>query len=292
MKILITGSNGFIGRNLQRSLENRKHEVIGIDIIKGDNKCCDLRKLKEVESLFKEISPEIIVHLAAISSSDLSRTKVISTQEVNFMGTVNLLECAQRMDSELDFFILASTAEVYGGLDKKMYDENDLPQPLSPYAASKAAAESFALMKSRITGLKTCCIRFCNAFGRRNNDKFVIEYIINCFIRKIPPTIKTPNSVREFMYLPDHLSVYETIINKQPTGIINASSGESYSILDLTLMIKEVTNSEIPIVTEKDSQTTSIILNNEKLRNLGFIPKYSLRNAISHFYDDLINTNN
>ncbi len=112
------------------------------------------------------------------------------------MGTVNLLEIAQNMNSNLRYFVFASSAEVYGGVNKDIYSENDLPMAVSPYASSKVSAETFVIMKGHGSSLKICCLRFCNTFGRIDNRQYLVEYLFHCFLTNKSPVLKTPNSIK------------------------------------------------------------------------------------------------
>lgn len=287
MQILVTGADGFIGKNLIDFLSQTGFDVFGLDVTGVNSIKCDLTKPREVQTLFQKYSPEVILHLAAISSTDVSFKKTIQVQNINFLGTVNILEIAQRYNSALKYFVLASSAEVYGGLLTRYYHEFDLPESLSPYAASKAAAETFVLMKGRQKNLKTCCIRFCNTFGRINNKSFLIEYLFHSFLNNTSPLLKTPESVREFMYLPDHLKIYDIILKNQPSGIINASSGNSSSILGIAEKIKEITGRKTEILRGSESIQTTIRLNIEKIKKLGFDCKYTLEEGLLDFYNKI-----
>lgn len=287
MQVLVTGANGFIGKKLVNLLLKKSINTIGLDLTKDAIIQCDLLNPNEIKTVFDEYSPEIIIHLAAISSTQKSVQTAIKTQNINFLGTVNLLEIALNHNSELKYFVLASSAEVYGGLSDRYYNEKDLVEPITPYAASKAAAESFVLMRGHQNGLKTCCIRFCNTFGRIDNNTFLIEYLFHSFLTNKIPVINAPNSVREFMYFPDHLRVYESILDNQPSGIINASSGESSSILEIANKIKKITGKKIQITTNSEINPTKILLNTEKLQKLGYKKKYSVDKGLATFYGEI-----
>ena len=133
MQILVTGADGFIGKKLIDLLSQKGFDVIGLDVIGLNSIKCDLTQPREVQSFFQKYSPEVILHLAAISSTDVSYKNTIQVQNINFIGTVNTLEIAQRYNSALKYFVLASSAEVYGGLLTRLYHESDLPEPLYPY---------------------------------------------------------------------------------------------------------------------------------------------------------------
>ncbi len=89
------------------------------------------------------------------------------------------------------------------------------------------------------------------------------------------------------MYLPDHIRVYETILHKQPSGIVNVSSGETCSILEIASKIKDITGSKIQIKTESEHPMTKIILNTERLEKLGFNPQFSLQRGLLDFHKKL-----
>jgi UDP-glucose 4-epimerase len=282
VQILITGSNGFIGKNLYQLLTKENYEIILVDITKGENVICDLTDPIQVGKLFEKYSPEIIIHLAAISSTSESVKDAIQTQKVNFLSTVNLFEIASRKNFNLNYFVFASTTEVYGGLKTSSYNEKYPPTPLTPYSASKVAAESFIQMKSHNSEIKSCILRFCNTYGRTNDNSFLIEYLLNCFNNNIPPIIKTPESIREFMYLPDHLNIYKIILENRPSGIINASSGDKWRIMDLAIKIQELMGTNLEIIAKSESKT-SIISDTSKIRNLGFEPQYDFFKGIKDF---------
>ncbi|MHA1979221.1 MAG: NAD-dependent epimerase/dehydratase family protein [Candidatus Hodarchaeales archaeon] len=287
LQVLVTGASGFIGKSLVKFLSKNDFNVHSLDITESADIKCDLTNLKQVERVFDNYSPEVILHLAAISSTGESFQTAVKTQSINYLGTVNLLETAHFHNPSLKYFVLASSAEVYRGSSIHPYSENDLPQPASPYAASKVAAESYILMKGRQNDFATCCIRFCNTFGRIQNKTFLVEYLFNSFLTNTSPILKTPNSIREFMYIPDHLRVYETILKTQPSGIINASSGNSCSVLELAKKIRDITGINIQISERSESKSTSILLNTKKLKKLGYQSKYSLGEGLLSYYDDL-----
>jgi nucleoside-diphosphate-sugar epimerase len=288
LQVLITGASGFIGKQLSRRLLQDGYEVLEVDISGSASIYCDLTDLNQVQDLFSQHSPEIIIHLAAISSTSKSYEKEALAMNINVMSTVNVLLSAKNLNPNLEYFIFASSAEVYGGLDPYRFQEDDIPQPLTPYATSKVAAETFVLMKNRNLDLKTCCIRFCNTFGRTDNVDFIVEYLFDCFLKNSNPVLKTPYSVREFMYVPDHLRIYDLALRKRPTGILNASSGDAYNISQLASKIKELTASKCEIKTIFNSPVTNITLNIDKLKNFGFRFRYSLDDGLQNFYEKLL----
>lgn len=288
--VLVTGANGFIGRRLIKKLKKDDYNIIGLDIAPNKHThICDITIESQIIDIFKKYKPTIIIHLAALSSTQKSYKEAILTQKINYMGTINLLEVATKFNSDLEYFLFASTAEVYGGRFNHFFHEMDKTNPRTPYSVSKLAAENYIKMRAIELGLKTCCVRFCNTYGRLNNFEFLIEYIFHSFFRGISPSIRTPNSIREFFYVPDHINVYKLILENQPTGTINASSGEVSSILEVAERIKNIVGSKQPIKCESSGNETSIILDSSLLRKMGFKTSYSLESGLKDYYNRLLN---
>ena len=214
-KIFITGHNGFIGSHI-------------IDRLKNDNELVflegDLRDYESVNKQLQESNPEIIVHLGARTEVEKSFYEQVTFSEINYVGTVNLIESARNL-SNLKNFVFASTMEVYGwqpisdlirdGEEKdiEVFDEETIPHPNAPYAVAKYACEKYLEYAHRSYGFPYTIIRQTNAYGRKDNDFFVTEQIIT-------QMLKNPNEInlgygtpyRNFIYIDDLLDAWETVI--------------------------------------------------------------------------------
>lgn len=217
MKILLTGSSGFIGQHLTPRLEN-EHELYHLKN--------DLLDFDAVQKEVSDIKPDIIVHLAARTEVENSFYEQITFSQINYVGTVNLIEAASKVRN-LKNFVFASTMEVYGwqpisdevrdiGIPKKFiaFDENTQPNPNAPYAVAKYGCEKYLEYAHRSLGLPFTAIRQTNAYGRKDNDFFVTEQIIKQMLTN-PERIGLGygEPYRNFIFIDDLLDAWCSVIN-------------------------------------------------------------------------------
>jgi len=260
MKILITGITGFIGGELAHRLVEQGHEVYGIvqhvisrdfssiqDILdKIDLITCDIREYHAMRNAIKKVEPDVIFHLAALSPVRLSFENPFSFQDVNYIGTVNIAE------SLLDLYgpekvrlIVASTAEVYGIQEnERPFTEDLILEPSSPYAVSKAALDMYMRMLFRVHDFNGVISRSSNTFGRKYDNSFFTEYIITEMLAGKEIYIGAPDSVRDYMYVDDHVNAY--LLAMQTPGAkgeaFNFAGGKGYTNKEWVLKIAELFN--------------------------------------------------
>ena len=168
----MTGGAGFIGANLSRRLRSQGHDVVVVD----DLSTGDLENLRDLDVTLVEgtiLDPEIldtamseataVVHLAARPSVPRSITDPVASHLANATGTVEVLEAARRAGNL--HVIVASSSSVYGANPTLPKREDLATMPLSPYAASKLATESYALAYQHSFGVPALAFRFFNVFG-------------------------------------------------------------------------------------------------------------------------------
>lgn len=218
MKILLTGSSGFIGQNL-------KPRLLGLGEV-YDLKS-DLTDHESVTEEVKLIKPDIIVHLAARTEVQESFYEQITFSEVNYVGTVNLIESCRHLDP-MPYFVFASTMEVYGwqpisdevqktGTYKTQvaFDENTQPNPNAPYAVAKYGCEKYLEYAGRAYGLEWSSLRQTNTFGRKDNDYFVTEHIITQMLKGNTCNLGYKDPYRNFLYIDDLLDAWMAIIENR-----------------------------------------------------------------------------
>ena len=216
MKLLLTGSSGFIGQHLTPDLE-KNFELYHLQ--------SNLLEYQKVIDEVTQISPDIIVHLAARTEVEQSFYEQTVFSEINYVGTINLIEAAYKVKN-LKNFVFASTMEVYGWqpisdevkingkpANPISFDESTLPNPNAPYAIAKFGCEKYLEYANRCLGVPFTALRQTNCYGRKDNDFFVTEQIIS-------QMLKNPNEInlgysepfRNFIFIEDMLNVWNTVI--------------------------------------------------------------------------------
>mgnify|MGYP001323565588 CR=1 FL=1 len=216
MKLLLTGSSGFIGQHLTPFLSNN----FELHHLKSD-----LTQHQAVQDEVASVGPDIVVHLAARTEVEKSFYEQITFSEINYVGTVNLIEAASRVKNFKNF-VFASTMEVYGWQpisdeirengrpDKHIaFDENTQPNPNAPYAVAKLGCEKYLEYAHRCFGLPFTALRQTNCYGRKDNDFFVTEQIITQMLKN-PEQINLGygEPYRNFIFVEDMMDVWKTVI--------------------------------------------------------------------------------
>jgi nucleoside-diphosphate-sugar epimerase len=216
MKILMTGSSGFIGSHLTDRLQNQ-HELHHL--------VSDLTDHKGVADEVLAIKPDIIVHLAARTEVEQSFYEQITFSEINYVGTVNLIEAAAKVKN-LKNFVFASTMEVYGWqpisdevekfiniTENVAFDENTQPNPNAPYAVAKYACEKYLEYAHRCLDLPFTALRQTNCYGRKDNEFFVTEQIISQMLTNSKEcNLGYAEPYRNFIFVEDMLDAWQTVI--------------------------------------------------------------------------------
>jgi UDP-glucuronate 4-epimerase len=193
MHILVTGAAGFIGSNLTDRLLEKNEKVIAIDdfndfydpkikeenlkgAVKNSNFKLyrgDIRDKTLIDKIFKENAVDVVCHIAARAGVRPSLQDPILYEEVNCIGTLNLLEAVKK--HPVKNFVFASSSSVYGINSKVPFSEDDpISQPISPYAAPKRPSELMAFTYSHLYKVPVTNLRFFTVYGERGRPEMAV----------------------------------------------------------------------------------------------------------------------
>ncbi|MFA5159417.1 MAG: SDR family oxidoreductase [Candidatus Omnitrophota bacterium] len=304
---LVTGGAGFIGSNLVDGLlsqdfrvrvldnlstgkrENLVHACSRIEFVRGD-----IRSDKSIQKALKGVS--YVFHMAAIASVPQSVARPIETHEVNVTGTLKLLEASRK--AGVKRFVFTSSSSVYGGTDKFPSSERDLPQPESPYAASKIMGEYYCRNFSKLYGLETVALRYFNVYGPRQNPKSRYANVIPIFLKRLldgvsPEVHWDGKQSRDFVHVDDVVAA--NLLAMERPGIsgeaFNIGSHSEVRIIDCLIAIEKILGlKKVKIVhtPKREGDVRRTFANVTKARRfLGYLPgvpfKEGLRRTVHWF---------
>lgn len=254
MKVLVTGGAGFIGSNLVKRLINEgAHEVTivddfstgfrenirGLDVEILEGSILDRGLLRQAGH-----RADAIVHLAARPSVPLSIKEPQLTNEVNVNGTLNVLEVAQDFGSHVT---IASSSAVYGDNPTLPLHESECPQPVSPYAVSKLAAEAYGLSYGETYGVPILALRFFNVYGPGQAAGHAYASVIPSFIDsavngRALEIHGDGEQTRDFVFVDDVTDVLACAAKGaiSSPGVLNLAAGKSYSLLEIVAVIESI----------------------------------------------------
>lgn len=194
MNWLVTGGAGFIGSNIVEELVRRGEKVRVLDNFSTGKRCNiepfqndieliegDVRSYHIVREAAEGI--DYILHEAALPSVPRSIRDPITSNEVNVVGTLNILHAAK--DANVKRVVFASSSSIYGETPELPKHEGMILSPLSPYAVSKLAAEKYCSVFTKVYGLETVALRYFNVFGPRQDPTSQYSAVIPKFITAI-----------------------------------------------------------------------------------------------------------
>lgn len=295
-KVLVTGLSGFIGGYLQKRLQN-KYEIYDLG--------CDLLELAKVDQRLQEVNPDMIIHLAARTEVEKSFYEQITFSEINYVGTVNLIECARKLKN-LELFLFSSTMETYGWQPESdliehgkdfvlpVFDEETKQHPNAPYAVAKLACEHYLEYAGRAFDFPFCALRQTNTYGRNDNDFFVVEQIIT-------QMLSNPNEInlgygkpyRNFLWIDDLLDLYEVVLanpKKSQKEFFCCGPDNAVTIEELVNMIANKLNwqGKVNWNTKPKRDGEIYVLNSTHAkaeRLLGWSPKVNLNDGLDMAID-------
>ena len=299
-KILVTGGAGFIGSNLTHRLVESNNDVCVVDdlshgrmgnlegVIRKENLRLHRGSFFDQAFMRSELpGTDVVVHLAALTSVPYSVLHPTTVNRVNVTGTVALLQaCAS---ASVKRFIFASSAAVYGNHKPPLYEEL-LPDPLSPYAASKASAEGYLRSFRSTYGLEYVILRFMNVYGPRSlgSNEGVVPRFLRAIMKKEALVIYGDGrQTRDFVHVSDVVDSIVSAINPNAPrdDIFNIGTGHPTTINALIDLFQDLLGGEglnIRHEAQREGEVRRSYASISKAaRSLGFAPKVELERGIA-----------
>ena len=312
--VLITGADGFIGSHLIERLVKEGARVKALSQYNSFNNwgwledvdckddievlCGDVRDSAYVKHISKGI--DVIFHLAALIAIPYSYVAPESYVDTNIKGTLNV--CQAALDNNIEKVLVTSTSEVYGTARYVPIDEKHPKQPQSPYSATKIGADAIAKSFNNAFDLPVVIARPFNTYGPRQSARAVIPtIIIQIAAGKKQIMLGDTTPTRDFNYVKDTCSGFVALANcDQAVGEeINIGSNYEISIGDTLSLIKNIMNSDVEFITDKErirpknSEVNRLWCDNSKIRKLtDFKPEYSIERGLKETIEWFLDSEN
>ena len=301
MKIIITGSSGFIGFHLSKLLLEKGHNIHGVDSMNSyydvslkkarlnilkkyrffNFSKAKLEDNKKIESIFKKVKPKVVIHLAAQAGVRYSIYKPTVYLDTNIRGFFNILDISK--NHKVKHFLFSSSSSVYGDQKKYPIKENDeTSKPLSFYAATKKTDEILSHSYSNIYKLPVSCLRLFTVYGPFGRpDMAPFKFTKAAFENKSIKVYNNGIHERDFTYVEDVAKAIYKLSNKLPKKsffqIINICSSKTIKLMDFIYLIEKLTGKKIikNFVKKQKGDVIKTFGNNSKLKKIAKIYKFT-----------------
>jgi len=293
-KVLITGISGFAGSHLAEQLLDLGCEVHGtirrhavpmhenIEHLRGKINLheADITSAERIYSIFENIQPNAVFHLAAESFIPTSFREPVRVTHNNIIGTINLFEAARRFDTNLESVQVACSSEQYGLVDpSEVPVTEDLKKnpfrPRSVYGISKCATEQIAWLYHNSYGVPSIISRGFNHEGPRRGIQFVTSVVHRQVVELLNNkrdkfVIGNPNAIRDFTHVKDTVNAYIILSEKKKFGEpFNVCSGKGITVADYVKLAKKIYNIDADVFIDpqrmRPSEVPLLIGRNDKI---------------------------
>ncbi len=304
MKILLTGTAGFIGYHLSKELLERNYDILGIDNLNDyydiglkldrlkilesyDNFNfikADISDLDQMTQVFRNFNPEKVVNLAAQPGVRYSLINPFAYLNSNLVGFLNIIELCK--DFKINGLIYASSSSIYGGNKKTPFNIKDKADlPLSLYGATKRCNELIAHSYSHIHNLHTTALRFFTVYGPWYRPDMGMYIFTKKIIENEPiPVFNNGKMKRDFTYIDDIIDGTISAIEKNyKYEIFNLGNNKSENLMDMIKLIElEIgKKAKIEFRPLQDGDMISTFANiNHTIEKISYKPKTDIKDGI------------
>jgi UDP-glucose 4-epimerase len=292
-RVLVTGASGFIGRALVRALVGRGLTVIGVDLLPFPDasiQCVvgDLTAPGTIGPLFEK-PPAAVFHLAAKTSVLQSMTDPQGVYRTNVEVTQSLLESCR--SKGVAAFVLASTNAVVGSSAVDLMNERSPLRPLTPYGATKAAAEMLCSAYGHSYGLVASAVRMTNVYGpgMGRKDSFIVRLLRAAALHGEIEIYGDGRQSRDYLYVDDAVAGLLLAWDRQHQGPLTIGSGESLAVLEVHRLASLVTGSTIAIRHRPapSGEMPAVRVDLGLARSLGFQSRFDLARGLASTWEAL-----
>jgi UDP-glucose 4-epimerase len=298
MRVLVTGGAGFIGSHVAEALLEA-----GARVAVADNLSTGARENVPTAAAFYEVditTPELgdilnitkpvaVVHLAAQAVAPVSLAQPCFDASVNISGTLNLLEASRR--AGVRRVVYSSSAAVYGNPVYLPVDEAHPVQPISPYGASKYAAEMYLAVYRCLYGVEWVALRLANVYGPRQ-DTAGEGGVVAVFCRRLregaePEIFGNGEQTRDFIYVKDVASAVLAALKRGGGEALNIGTGKGTSVTELLEVLQKVSGRQTKprFRPPRPGDIRHSVLNPAKARTaLAWTARYSLAEGLKQTY--------
>jgi UDP-glucuronate 4-epimerase len=312
-RILLTGGAGFIGSHVAEALIRSGAKLSIVDNLDnfyplsrkrlnlqeirdtGDFELVevDIRDMDALRKIAERVQPEIIIHLAARAGVRPSIQQPALYESVNVGGTVNLLEICREF--KVQRMIFGSSSSVYGITNSVPFSEDDLKtRPISPYAATKLAAELMCYTYAHLYGLTTLCLRFFTVYGPRQRPDLAIHKFTALIESGTPIPVYGDGSMgRDYTYVDDIVagviaSLEYAPSTNPPFEVFNLGNSHPVRLADLIEKLEAATGKKArqERLPDQPGDVPITWANIDKAsRLLGYSPQTSMERGLRNFVD-------
>jgi UDP-glucuronate decarboxylase len=297
MKVLIAGGYGFIGSFVADRLYKEGHDVFIIDNLSTGNPENVLFKHKfysldieseECETVFRTNSFDCVIYAVSNSNVPSSISKPIRDSKTSIIGVENLLHLSGKYN--VPKFIFLSSVAVYGNIDESPITEEANCNPISPYGYHKLIAENLCNKWAELSNLSIINVRLSNVYGPRDTqsaERGVISLFIDqCIQQKDLHIYGDGSQLRDFIFVEDVAEAIYRFSTSEITGTYHLSSNYSESVNGIINHLEEITTIPNRIFKgERSGDITHSFIDNQKVvKDLDWVPKYSLSEGLKKVY--------